>query len=324
MKTIAHLFTIGCLLVGLSISITTCGFKHKEQQNKVDIQSKKVAKPPLDSLQYYIDNYCEFLKEYEKSSQPDTKLEKKKTLSEVLINDLTRHIVGSKKITFKGIDYYVFVADMNLHDIRLHWKNPGTSKRYLNIGNLLASDVFKENKALMIANAGMYTAENNPKGLYVEKQGEELIRLDTVERNSNANFYLLPNGVFYVDDKNIPHVEITKKFWKWYKKDKSKVKIATQSGPMLVIDGQMHDKFRNHSPNLNIRNGVGIINDKKVVFAISYGLVNFYDFASFYKDIFGCNNALYLDGAISRIYLHDLIPNERSGNFGPMVSVVEK
>lgn len=311
------------LLCFLWVAAFSCGFKQKEEQGKAASNTKEVKKPTLDSLQHYIDRYVKLSEEFIEHDPPATEQYEKLESLKATIQNLTSQIVGSKKLNFKGGDYYVFVADLDKHEIKLHWKAPKTKEKYKSIGALLASNQFKDNKALMIANAGMYTAENNPKGLYVE-EGKELIRLDTVERKSNVNFYLLPNGVFYIDDKGVPYVKNTPQFWVWYKRNKDKVKIATQSGPMLVINGEMHNKFRYQSPNVNIRNGVGVINQKKVVFAISYGLVNFYDFASFYKDIFGCENALYLDGAISRTYLHDLIPNERSGNFGPMVSVVEK
>jgi uncharacterized protein YigE (DUF2233 family) len=38
-------------------------------------------------------------------------------------------------------------------------------------------------------------------------------------------------------------------------------RFATQSGPMLVIDGALHPRFRESSTSLNIRNGVGVSAD---------------------------------------------------------------
>jgi len=92
----------------------------------------------------------------------------------------------------------------------------------------------------------------------------------------------------------------------------------------LLIDGEIHKKFREGSTNFNIRSGVGIINEKKIVFAISLTEVNFYDFAMFFKEIFNCKNALYLDGAISKMYLYDIAPKTIDGRFGPMISVSRK
>ena len=39
---------------------------------------------------------------------------------------------------------------------------------------------------------------------------------------------------------------------------------------MLIIDGQIHSAFKEGSTNLNIRNGVGILPDNKVIFAMYY------------------------------------------------------
>ena len=67
--------------------------------------------------------------------------------------------------------------------------------------------------------------------------------------------------------------------------DNGKIKYATQSGPMLVIDGQIHAAFKEGSSNLNIRNGVGILHDNRVVFAMSKKEINFYDFAKYFQKL---------------------------------------
>jgi uncharacterized protein YigE (DUF2233 family) len=90
---------------------------------------------------------------------------------------------------------------------------------------------------------------------------------------------------------------------------------------MMVINGVINDKFVNGSKNLNIRSGVGISNDGNVVFAISNEEVNFYDFAAFFKDKLGCDNVLYLDGAISKMYLPEIGRDELGGSFGVMTGV---
>jgi uncharacterized protein YigE (DUF2233 family) len=50
---------------------------------------------------------------------------------------------------------------------------------------------------------------------------------------------------------------------------KPKAQFATQSGPMLVIDGRIHPKIRANSTSRKIRNGVGLRDSHTVVFAIS-------------------------------------------------------
>jgi uncharacterized protein YigE (DUF2233 family) len=91
---------------------------------------------------------------------------------------------------------------------------------------------------------------------------------------------------------------------------------------MLVTDGQMHPAFRKGSPNLNIRNGVGILPDGSVVFAMSKSEINFYDFADYFMKL-GCRNALYLDGFVSRTWLPEAGWKQGYGDFGVMVGVVK-
>jgi uncharacterized protein YigE (DUF2233 family) len=93
---------------------------------------------------------------------------------------------------------------------------------------------------------------------------------------------------------------------------------------MLITKGIIHPKFNYGSKNKNIRSGVGIMENGNVVFAISRNLVNFHDFATFFRDVLNCENALYLDGAISEMYLYDLAPEHNGGHFGPMISVIKK
>jgi uncharacterized protein YigE (DUF2233 family) len=134
-------------------------------------------------------------------------------------------------------------------------------------------------------------------------------------KSGNGNFYLKPNGVFYITTDNAPVICDTKDF-----NNNGKIKYATQSGPMLVIDGKIHTEFKEGSKNLNIRNGVGILPDNSVVFAMSKIEINFYDFANYFKRM-GCKNALYLDGFVSRTYLPEQNWTQTDGNFGVLIGV---
>ena len=100
-------------------------------------------------------------------------------------------------------------------------------------------------------------------------------------------------------------------------------KYATQSGPMLLVDGEVHPEFKDGSANINIRNGIGILPNGGVVFSISNQPVNLYDFAMHFKNK-GCKNALYLDGFVSKMYLPSAgkAGSERD-RFGVMIAVVK-
>lgn len=170
----------------------------------------------------------------------------------------------------------------------------------------------RNNKELLFAtNGGMYDPNYAPVGLYVEN-GKELKRLNKAA--GPGNFHLKPNGVFYITNKNKAGVSVTEDFVT------DDIKFSTQSGPMLLIDGDYHPAFNKGSTNLNIRNGVGILPNGDVIFAISAVPVNFYDFATFFKNK-NCRNALYLDGFVSRAYIPEKNWKQLDGNFGVMISV---
>ncbi len=162
-------------------------------------------------------------------------------------------------------------------------------------------------------NAGMYLEDYRPVGLYVEG-GDELRPLNLARGSSN--FCLLPNGVFAITESGAVVVESSA-----YTQIQAETSLATQSGPMLVIDGKLHPKFGRNSTSVHIRNGVGVISPTEVVFAISDEPVNFHEFATFFRDELGCENALYLDGAISSLYSPALGRDDHLANLGPILGV---
>jgi len=204
-----------------------------------------------------------------------------------------------------------YIADPESQEITLYWKNDSNAI----IGSIanLKTHIESKNRELAFAmNGGMFDADFCPQGLYIEK-ARTLKPLD--KSSGDGNFYLEPNGVFYITTDNKAVICKTKDF-----ADDGNIKYATQSGPMLVIDGKLHPAFTDGSKNIHIRNGVGILPDGKVVFAISEIRMNFYDFASYFKSL-GCKNALYLDGFVSRAYIPEKGRLQTDGNLGVMIAV---
>jgi uncharacterized protein YigE (DUF2233 family) len=163
-------------------------------------------------------------------------------------------------------------------------------------------------------NAGMYHRDLEPVGLYVE-EGRE--RAPLVTREGPGNFGLLPNGVFCWGDR-FRVIES-----RAFKAEGPACRFATQSGPMLVIQGDLHPRFLPTSDSLNIRNGVGVSADgSRAVFAISNTPVNFHRFARFFRDALGLPDALYFDGSISRLYAPELDRHDAGFPMGPIVGTV--
>ena len=225
--------------------------------------------------------------------------------------------------TFEGERYTVCTIDPQADDLQLFWKNAdGEPHRYFsNVANAVAS----EGKTLSFAvNAGMYLPDFSPSGLYIE-HGQELRPANTASVEGPPakvpNFYKKPNGVFFVD-ANGAGVLPTEAFLE----QRPDARLATQSGPMLVIENELHPAFIVGSSDRTRRSGVGVCENGMVRIAISDGGVNFHDFARLFRDQLGCPNALFLDGGRGvGLYSPDMGRNDRSwhGGFGPILGVVE-
>lgn len=209
--------------------------------------------------------------------------------------------------------FVTYIVDPQKQNLQMFLKDDA-DKNFGSIQNL-KTWIEKNNGSLVFAmNAGMYKEDNSPLGLYIENK-KTITLLNTSK--GNGNFYMQPNGVFYLTVKNVATICSTQNF-----KNSNEIKYATQSGPMLVIDGNINSLFKEGSTNLNIRNGVGILPGNKIVFAMSKKEINFYDFADYFKSI-GCKNALYLDGFVSRTYLPEKDWNQTDGNFGVIIAVTK-
>jgi uncharacterized protein YigE (DUF2233 family) len=213
---------------------------------------------------------------------------------------------GDEKIIFKEINPKKEMILMN-------WKD-AKGKPIRSLEQLINYHHQKSFKTILAMNGGMYTRDLNPQGLYIENH-ELLAPIDT--GSGDGNFYLKPNGVFYLTKNKEAAICATEDF-----KFDSSINFATQSGPMLLHNGIIHHEFKKGSVNVHIRNGVGILPDKSVIFAISSTPINLYDFADFFQSK-GCKEALYLDGFVSRMYLPEKNYAQIDGNFGVMISVVK-
>jgi uncharacterized protein YigE (DUF2233 family) len=207
-----------------------------------------------------------------------------------------------------------YEADTSKHDVMMFWEND-KGARYGSLGKLATHIESSGIKLKFATNGGMYKKDHSPQGLYIEA-GKMLSFMDTDE--GNGNFYLKPNGIFYIDGKEQGFVCKTEDY-----KPSENINYATQSGPMLVIDGKIHPAFKRESTNLNIRSGVGILPNGHVFFAISKKEINFYDFAQYFVSA-GCKNALYLDGFVSRVYCPERKWEQSDGDFGVIIAVTEK
>jgi uncharacterized protein YigE (DUF2233 family) len=212
--------------------------------------------------------------------------------------------------------YTICEVDLRKHTVRLFWKrSDGTPYAYLSaLPRALEGDA---GRLLFATNAGMFDPALKPVGLYVE-QGRELVHANT--KSGYGNFHMKPNGVFYASADRAAVAE-TRAFLK----QRPQADLATQSGPMLVINGRSHPRFDRHSTSLKARNGVGVRVDGQVIFAISQGEVSFDAFARLFRDGLNCPNALFLDGGSApSLYVPSLSGHSNILPLGPMLAVFER
>jgi uncharacterized protein YigE (DUF2233 family) len=216
---------------------------------------------------------------------------------------------------FDSAKFTVCPFDPRHDDIRLFLSGPD-DKPYGSLGALASALKQKGEKLEFAMNAGMFGQDQSPVGLYVEDR-RKLHDADT--RGGATNFHMKPNGVFWIGDQVAGVTETSR-----YLANTPATRYATQSGPMLVVDGKIHPKIKPNGTSQKIRNGVGACKGGAVVFAIAEEPVTFDAFARLFRDGLGCENALFLDGSISSLYAPELSRDDETAPLGPIVGVVRR
>jgi uncharacterized protein YigE (DUF2233 family) len=196
-------------------------------------------------------------------------------------------------LTVKQVRYGIIHINLKAASIKMLWRNPAgvpygsLSEAYRQIGDDL----------LAVTNAGIYAENQTPLGLHIEG-GTPLRPLNP--DNGEGNFYWKPNGVFYVGDDGAGVLE-SERFNSLDKR--AGIDEATQSGPLLVIEGEVNHNLKPDSQSRYARNGIGVKSADEVYIVVSEDEVSLYDFASVFASQLDCPNALYLDGCVSQLYL---------------------
>ena len=221
-----------------------------------------------------------------------------------------------RKETFRENSYSLCEVDLTTEKLALFLYND-QGLPYGHFGNISLA-LTQQDKTLGFAmNAGMYHDDRAPVGHYVEN-GKELQRV--ISNAGPGNFGLLPNGVLCLRDGRADVIETLA-----FVEQAPECVSATQSGPMLVIDGALHPKFLKDSTSRYIRNGVGTSDDgTKATFVISDNIVTFHAFGSFFRDFLKLPNALYFDGNVSRLRAPELGRDDVGfTDLGPIIGVIE-
>lgn len=214
--------------------------------------------------------------------------------------------IEGRKVTVCRVDLHKEVLEIFLRDaVGAPLKSFDGIERYLE----------PQGKRLVFGmNAGMYHGNLSPVGLLVS-HGVTLRPLNL--EGGGGNFFLKPNGVFMISDRGARVIASDE-----YPELNEKVLLATQSGPLLLRAGRLHPAFHQDSKNRLYRNGVGVVSPQSVVFAISEEPVNFYEFATLFRDVLHCQDALFLDGTISSLHAPELKRSDKKMDLGPIIGIV--
>lgn len=218
--------------------------------------------------------------------------------------------------THDGHRYTVCAAGIGPGEVRL-FLNDDRGVPWGGFDALSAALAARGERLVFAMNAGMYHPDRRPVGLYVE-DGQQGGRL--VTSAGPGNFGMLPNGVFCVGAARFDVIESRR-----FAETPADCLHATQSGPMLLIDGALHPRFLEHATSRLVRNGVGAsVDGQTAYFVISDSSVTFHEFARIFRDALGLRDALYLDGNVSRLHAPAIGRTGRGGRaLGPIVGLVE-
>jgi uncharacterized protein YigE (DUF2233 family) len=150
--------------------------------------------------------------------------------------------------------------------------------------------------------------------LWSIEEGVEARRI--VTGDGPGNFGLLPNGVFCVGETGSG--------------DRSRAfaaappdcRHATQSGPMLVIDGKLHPRLCRTATALYPQRRRRQRRWQPGGLCHLERPVNFHAFARLFRDGLGLPDALYFDGNISRLHAPELGRQDAGFPMGPIVGLV--
>ncbi len=219
-----------------------------------------------------------------------------------------------EKREFEGKGYVLCTVDAAQEPNLQIWLN-GTDGKVLGDFSSIRATLPAGQVLGFAMNAGMFHSDYSPVGLLIRDGVEEK---GIVTGGSRDNFGMLPNGVFCAGGSKPFQVMESRSF----AETRPECRIATQSGPMLVIDGDLHPRFLVDSDSRYIRNGVGVSPDGQAAwFVISDRAVTFHEFGRFFRDQLGAKNALYFDGSISRLYAPELRRADFGRRMGPIIGL---
>jgi uncharacterized protein YigE (DUF2233 family) len=217
-----------------------------------------------------------------------------------------------KPVVFEDTPFTHCIANPSTHAIGVDLAPDGSDAPFR---SLRAYAQAAPADAILAMNGGMFDPQGQPIGYYVE-DGRRLALLN--QNEGPGNFHLLPNGVFFGDAGGPWLVFDTQRF-----ADEVQIRpdFATQSGPMLVVRGELHPDLDPDGTSQKIRNAVGVDAGGRAHFVISDAPVSFGRLARYYRDVLRVDNALFLDGSVSLLWDRASGRLDTGAPIGPLIVV---
>lgn len=302
-KSFLHLFLLIFLLVNFRTSKATnlmiaSGFENisktsfKSTHNQIDTIKLKRVKKSKDVL---------------------------KELPKIITNITTAETFT---VSYKKVKFLIVAINSKYNELKISNNSTGKLQG-------LDYHYMQNPNATILMNAGMYEADGSSVGLLIANN--KVIKKVNLKTNLPGNFYSMSNAIFFIDKNANYNVKSTSLFQAEFKNKYEQISFATQSGPVLNIEGKINKEFNIKSTNRLIRNGIGVINNAKnniCVLIISQSPTTFYELASLFKYL-GCQNAMYLDGTVSSVFCRDKKnkkdkPKSGGVKLGPVIVVIPK
>ncbi|MEO0871277.1 MAG: phosphodiester glycosidase family protein, partial [Pseudomonadota bacterium] len=196
-------------------------------------------------------------------------------------------------VRFEDIDFTHCIADPAEHSISVVYGPGDQSQAY---GSLSAFAESVEAGTIAFAmNGGAFSDDLTPRG-YLVSGGDRLSQLN--RETGDGNFFMKPNGVFF-GSAGRWRILTSDRFFSTVR---DRPRFGTQSGPMLLVDGELGGAISENGNSRAIRNGVGVDADGKAHFVIALTPLSFGQLARFFRDEAGVSDALFLDANSSSLW----------------------
>ena len=212
-------------------------------------------------------------------------------------------------IRFEGDDFTICRAPAAALQLHIAGRDGRPYRSFAALEHVLGA---RADRVRFAMNAGMFDEAGRPIGLAVAEG--RTIKAINRRKDGGGNFHLQPNGVFVVREDGKARIVTTDAF-----QPAPDIRLASQSGPMLVVNGQVNPRFDADGRSRFVRNGVGIGPGGAPIFAISDRAVSFGKFARLFRDGLDCRDALYFDGSVSSLWDPANGRMDSFSGLGPMI-----